>query len=191
MIEVHLTRAADARVSPYGWRRLPSGVWVTTTPLVDRANHPNFAHLDYETLLAVCARIKGARPIKPAHVVELNWYGHRLTPVILPPDTMMSSKARCDEHDARVWALLAQADWDGTLPVGNAGKPYVEGAQPGRSRLIGWSKSKQATKLGPHDFDHWYQPLQNAHNRRHVDYSSLQTLEADNDLGLEDADEAA
>lgn len=180
-----LTPASRARVSVYGWRRLPSGIWVTATPLIDTGNHPHFAHLDYTTLLAVCERIKGARPIAPERVVELNRHGFRVPAVLLRADAKMSTKERCDEHDREIWLRLAKMQWDGALPVSGAGKPWVDGALPGRSRLLGWAKRVDSYKLGPQDFSDWHQPLQNAHNRAHADYSSLCTLEADSDLGHE------
>lgn len=186
--EPHLTPAARARVSPHGWRRLPSGIWVTALPLIDIGNRPRFAHLDYETLLAVVARIVGARLIAPERVVELNRFGFRLRPVISPGDAQMSSKRRCDEHDDAVLVQLAQG-WDYELPVSGAGKPWVAGARTKprkQGRLFGWGKRVGSSSMSPDAYVDWHQPLQNAHGWNHVDYSSLCTLEADEDLGVED-----
>lgn len=184
MSDVYLTPHQQVRVSPFGWRRLPSGIWVTTTSLADLDRPGLFAHLDYDSLEKVAARI-GARLLAPTTVVELNRHGLRLKPEITPGDAMMSSRARCDGHDMAVWRQVVAAEWDGSLPWSGSGKPWVIEAPPGRSRLFGWPKRADSSKLGPQDFDHWYQPLQVAHNRRHVDYSSTQTLEADENLGVE------
>lgn len=180
--DVYLTPAASAVVSPDGWRKLPSGRWVTTLPLLDARtlgvasdSGVLFAHLDYELLLLVCQRLT-AWPISPEGVVELNAHGYRLEPVTISPDS--STRAACVSHDQRVWQQLADG-WDGRLPVANAGKPWVSGALPGRSRLFGWSKSVRSHSMAPDAFGEWLQPLQNAHNRQHVDYSSLCTLERD------------
>ncbi len=182
-MSVHLTAARNAVVSPHGWRRLPSGVWVTALPLVALDNWGRFSHLDYDTTLAAAERLR-ARLLAPATVVELNAHGHRLKPEISAPGADMSSRARCDAHDDAVAKQLIEG-WDGERPVANAGKPWVSGALPGKSRLFGWSKRADASGMGPQDFGDWWQPLQNAHNRRHADYSSLVTLEADSDLGVE------
>lgn len=180
MSDIYLTPAAAAVVSPHGWRQLPSGRWVTAIPLIDERTlgagsaDTLFAHLDYEQLLLVAARY-GARPISPEGVVELNAHGYRLNPVTIAPDS--STRAACVSHDRRVWVQLL--DWDGVLPVANAGKPWVDGAHEGKSRLFGWSRSATSHSLAPDAYGEWLQPLQHAHNRQHVDYSSLCTLERD------------
>lgn len=181
MSDLYLTPASAAVVSPDGWRRLPSGVWVTCLPLIDiRTCTPEtgpclFAHLDYDTLLVVCAQLK-VQPIRPETVVELNAHGFRLEPYTISPDS--ASRAACLEHDTAVWVALAQL-WDGRLPVANAGKPWVNGAPAGRGRLFGWSTSVHSSSLAPDAYHEWLQPLQVAHNRKHFDYSSLCTLESD------------
>ena len=179
MVEVFRTTARLAVVSPHGWYQLPSGTWVTKLPLVDArtiaAPGPAlFAHLDYDTLIEACALL-GAMPLRPETVVELNAHGYRIEPFTIFPDS--SARDACEKHDTAVWQRLL--DWDGVLPVANAGKPWVRGALPGKSRLLGRSKSARSKSLAPDAFGEWLQPLQNAHNRKHVDYSSLCTLERD------------
>jgi hypothetical protein len=177
--DIYLTPAASAVVSSHGWRQLPSGTWVTAIPLLDartltpEAGPPLFAHLDYEQLLIACDLL-GATPLRPATVVELDAHGLRLEPFTISPDS--ATRAACVRHDTAVWELLAKW-WTGIPPVANAGKPWVAGAPPGRGRLMGWSRRPGASSLRSDAYSEWLQPLQVAHNRQHVDYSSLCTVE--------------
>lgn len=184
----------------HGWAQLPSGRWVCRLPPVDADNPGLFAIVDYQTALEIAARHR-VRLIRPDTVIELNEHGLRIDPVILPDAAQrmadprrpgetqqahvqrlllnMSTLDWVRRHAAGVMAELHAMDWDQVLPVANVGKPWVDGALPGKSKLMGWSRNKTASGLGPDDFGDWYQPLQNAHNRQHVDYSSVPAFECD------------
>jgi hypothetical protein len=200
MASVYETPIAAVRFGITGWAQLPSGRWVNRLPPLDTSNPGLFAVLDYQSTLLVAARDK-LRLIRPDTLVELNQHGLRIEPVILPDAAQrvatprrpgekqadyegrlrvdMSSLDWVRRHAEGVWAELHAEGWDGTLPVANAGKPWVDGAPAGKSRLMGWSKRASSSKLGPNDFSDWYQPLQVAHNREHKDYSSLPAFESD------------
>ncbi len=205
------TRHEDASVSPNGWTRLPSGTWVTRVPLVDGAASPLFAHLDYEGALAVAARL-GGQLVRPETVVEIHAVGHQIRPYPLPDSEQriafrsargkrpsliiegaawdralyapMASREWCERHDFEVWSRIAQSDWDLGRPVSGAGKLWVHGALPGKSRLMGWPRrtdSKSLAKRGAGGERDWLQPLMNAHDRRHHDYGTLTVIECDDE----------
>lgn len=184
----------------HGWAQLPSGRWVCRLPPTD-ADHPGlFAIVDYSTALELAARHR-IRLIRPDTLIELNEHGFRIDPVTLPDAAQRMADPRrpgetaqahlqrllvnmstfdwASRHAAAVMAELSATDWDHVLPVANVGKPWVEGALPGKSKLMGWSRSKTAHSLSPDAFGEWRQPLQNAHNRQHADYSSIPAFECD------------
>jgi hypothetical protein len=67
-------------------------------------------------------------------------------------------------HDENVWAELLALGWyAGRGPVAGAGKHWIAGAPPGRSRLVGWDKDGD----GPGQT--LWQPPSVAHNRAHFD----------------------
>jgi hypothetical protein len=173
---------------------------VSRLPPIDTNTTGLFAVVDYETALLVAQRDK-VRIIRPDTLIELNAHGFRIEPVILPDAAQraaiprepgetrldyekrlrvnMSSLEWTRRHAEGVWAELAAAQWNGELPVANAGKPWVDGAPPEHARLMGWSKSEHSRTLGPQDFADWHQPLQVAHSRKYADYSSLPAFESD------------
>lgn len=169
-------------------------------PPIDAENPGLFAIVDYQTALDIAAQNR-VRLIRPDTVIELNEHGFRVEPVTLPDAAQRTADPRrpgetqqahlqrllrnmstldwARRHAAGVMAELDAGGWDETLPVANVGKPWVDGALPGKSKLMGWSRRKDSAGLGPSDFADWYQPLQNAHNRAHVDYSSIPAFECD------------
>jgi uncharacterized protein (TIGR02594 family) len=160
---VYETPEELAVVHASGWVRLPSGLEITCTPLVAASETGLFAHLDYESALKVAARER-AELIHFDTVTELHVTaraaGLELAPVILPPDELMASLARCRLHDGRVFAELERRGWDGKSAVANAGKHWIAGAPKGRAYLRGWwdgGKFIQAGATsgpGPHDDSH-------------------------------------
>ena len=199
------TDPSSAKVSPNGWARLPSGVWVTKVALVDEDEPGLFAHLDYDSSLEAAKR-EGVSLISAASVLEVHRHGHHVEPAILPDASQraamprlpgeardayerrlrvdMSSLEWCWRHDSAVWADLA-ADWDLELPVAGCGTQWVGGAPVGRSRLFGWTKvstewwrSHDMVTSGDYTSEVlWWQPLMNAHNRGHKDYGTLTFFE--------------
>lgn len=190
---IYQTDTQRAHVSPFGWGRLPSGVWVSATPYVDTNMPGTFAHLSRNRAIEVGER-DGVRLIRPETLRELNTHGFWVAPQILPDASQraanprapgetadayerrirknMSSADWCNRHDFAVWAELADSDWDLATPIMGAGKPWISGA---RETIAGWPKH-------PHDpnTSNWWQPPQAAHlDGTHVDYSSLQTYESD------------
>lgn len=171
---IHRTRPDRAEIHPGGWGRLPSGLEVTRIPLVD-ADHdlpgcqPLFARLTYADALIVAER-EGARLISPEVLRELGNHGLQLTPYLGTPraETDIEHSQR---HDAEVWRQLGALEWNGLEPVSGAGKHWVAGAPPGRSRLMGWDRDG----AGPGKA--LWQELAVAHNRDHHDDGTTTMLE--------------
>lgn len=170
---------ASTAVHGTGWSEVPgTGVEVTRLPLIDTANAlpdgtPLFARLTYADALAVAAR-EGARLLAPGRINALRQPGVavQLTPYLGTP-TAEVELVHSERHDADVWRQLRALGWDGNTPVVGAGKHWVDGAPPGRSRLEGWDRDGAGPGLA------LWQPDMVAHNRQHFDDGTTTVLERD------------
>lgn len=163
---IHRTPPAQAAVHPSGWAPLSPGVEVTRLPLIDLAHalptgEQLFARLTYADALMVAERESATLP-EPEHVERLRDIGLQLVPYLGTPTAEVEIE-HSERHDADVHRQLAELGWDGVLPVAGAGKHWIAGAPPGRSRLMGWDKD------GPGPGRAWWQPPQVAHARTHFD----------------------
>ena len=147
---------------------------MTVLPLVDYGKYLDdgrnlFARLTYADALAV-ADLEGARLIDPETLVALGDFGVQLYPYLGTP-TAETDEANSRLHDADVWRQLDAMGWSGEPAVSGAGKHWVLGAPPGRSRLMGWDRDG----AGPGKA--LWQPLSVAHNRHHHDDGTTTMLE--------------
>lgn len=164
---------------PTGWAEVPgTGVEVTKLPLVSTTHAlpdgtPLFGRLTYADALAVAAQHR-ARLLAPGRIHDLRRPGVavQLTPYLGTP-TAETDLLHAERHDADVWRQLRALGWDGTLPVVGAGKHWVAGAPPGRSRLEGWDRDGAGPGLA------LWQPDAVAHNREHFDDGTTTVLERD------------
>lgn len=177
---IHHTKVSDAVVHISGWMRLPSGVEVTALPLVDKAQSLTegdgsvrslFARINYDEAFEVAAR-EGARLISPEELLELGSVGLQLVPYTGTP-VAENDIVHSERHDRDVWRQLRERGWDGLQPVSGAGKHWLDGAPPGRSRLGGWDVD------GPGPGKKLWQPVTVAHNRRHFDDGTTTMLARD------------
>lgn len=168
---------ASVEVHPTGWAEVPgTGVEVTKLPVIDTAHSlpdgtPLFARLNYDDALAVAKRY-GATLLKPGRINDLRKPGVavQLQPYLGTP-TEETELVHSERHDADVWRQLRALGWDGHKPVVGAGKNWVDGAPPGRSRLEGWDKDG----AGPGQA--LWQPDMVAHNRWHFGDGTTAVLE--------------
>ena len=175
---IHHTKLTDCTIHHSGWSAVPgTGVEVTSLPVIDTLYEveggPVFARLNYDEALAVAARF-GARLLAPGRINDLRKPGValQLLPYLGTPiaETELSHSER---HDADVWRQLRVLGWDGKQPVVGAGKHWVAGAPPGRSRLEGWDRDGAGPGLA------LWQPDMVAHNRLHFDDGTTTVLERD------------
>lgn len=155
------------------WSRLDDTHEVTAVPLIDNAHSlesgmPLFARLNYDEALSVAGRY-GARLIAPSEVEMLRNVGLQLMPFLGTPRAENGIE-HSEAHDRDVWRQLRKLAWNGKRPVCGAGKHWVDGAPPGRSRLMGWDKDG----AGPNKT--WWQPDSVAHNRAHFDDGTTTVL---------------
>lgn len=165
-MDVFHTQPADAILHSSGWARLPSGVEVLCLPLID-APSGLFARLSYAEARTLASTM-GAELITMAVAKEVFDSGFQTHPVTLVHKdsdfALMRGRAFCERHDKEVLAQLAT--WDRKLPVANAGKDWIAGAKPGKSRNGGWFKDDGV-------------PIQSgtasseAHEDSYTDYSQL------------------
>lgn len=134
---------------------------VVDTDFSTKAGDHLFARLNYDEALAV-ASAHGAKLIAHAEVEAVRSVGVQLVPFLGTPRAE-NEIAHSIAHDESVWAQLRSLGWNGRVPVCGAGKHWIDGAPPGRSRLMGWDKD------GPGPSKAWWQPDSVAHNREHFD----------------------
>ena len=130
---------------------LPFGAGeITALPLSDRRTG-GFAHLSYRRALEAAALYSARLPTRE-EVFELHSIGLRLRPYVLPGalclprgtneqamrERHMASEAWARLHDSAVMAQLDALGWDGSRPVSNAGKHWIQPCPRGRGRLCGW-----------------------------------------------------
>ena len=173
---IHHTKLTDCTIHPSGWSAVPgTNVEVTALPVIDMLYEveggPIFARLNYDEALDVAYRCN-ARLLAPGRINDLRKPGValQLLPYLGTPiaETELSHS---ELHDADVWRQLRLLGWDGKQPVVGAGKHWVAGAPPGRSRLEGWDRDGAGPGLA------LWQPDQVAHNRLHFDDGTTTVLE--------------
>ncbi len=151
------------------WYRLPSGVEVSPLPLLDGAHPGLFARLNYDEAMQAAAHW-GGRLVSEETVRELMAHGLQLTPYLGTP-IAETGLEHSQAHDLNVWQQLERREWDRVRPVSGAGKHWIAGAPPGRSRLMGWDKDGD----GPGQA--LWQPPSVAHNRQHFDDGTTTMIE--------------
>lgn len=178
-MSVYRSLPSEVAVHETGWAGVPgTGVEVTKLPLIDTKHAladgtPLFARLTYNDAAKVAAAL-GARLIKPHRIDDLRKPGVavQLTPYLGTP-IAETDIIHSELHDFDVWRQLRALNWDGTKPVVGAGKHWVHGAPPGRSRLEGWDRDGAGPGLA------LWQPDMVAHNRQHFDDGTTTVLERD------------
>ena len=173
---IHHTKLTDCTIHPSGWAAVPgTNVEVTALPVIDTLYEveggPIFARLNYDEALDVAYRYN-ARLLAPGRINDLRKPGValQLLPYLGTPiaETELSHS---ELHDADVWRQIRALGWDGKQPVVGAGKHWVAGAPPGRSRLEGWDRDGAGPGLA------LWQPDMVAHNRLHFDDGTTTVLE--------------
>lgn len=171
----HHTALADVAEHPSGWATLPTlGVDIMRLPLRDQAHPGLFARLDYAEHGRWCDERDLERPA-PAHLEAARAGGLVITPWTEPDTTRHRLLETSAAHDQHVATQLASRGWAGDLPVVGAGKEWVSGASPGRSRLMGWWVQELArysrTRRGPGWVQQGTGDPHGAHG--HYDYATL------------------
>lgn len=165
---------------PGGWVDF-RGMQVTALPLTD-SRTGLFARLRYEDAKEVARRL-GAQLLEEkdfAHIHEAAKTGEALEikPVTLVAslaDTLhMASLSFAKKHDARVHDQLSAANYDGSKPVSNVGKYWLEGGYN-----FGWYDDAATGR--DVDGNHLIQSKGGAHidangKNTHIDYSQLTML---------------
>ena len=172
--------AIDAH--PAGWFQLRSGREIMRLPAIDTrqrlaSGEPLFARPDYRTSLAWCSN-RGFRLATPDEIEEVHRVGLNVL-VTMSISAALNAARECDE---RTWTAIRDAGWAHGVPVLTF-KPWVAGAPPGRSWLMGgpvpelaeWTPP--AGQRGHRSGPGWIQPRPGEgslgpHDDRHVDYSS-------------------
>jgi hypothetical protein len=99
----------------------------------------------------------------PEEVLRLRSVGLQLQPYLGTP-TAETDIVHSIRHDRDIRRQLIELGWDGKQPVFGAGKYWIDGANPGFSRLMGWDKD------GPGPGTELWQPTAHAHfGRLHHD----------------------
>lgn len=150
------------------WEILDADWEVSSPALIDTTVHrppgrPLFARLNYDEAIAAAERFGG-------ELITATDYQHlRASAVVVLHPYLGTPRAENEiehsiAHDDYVWDQLIALGWyAGRGAVCGAGKHWIAGAPPGRSRLVGWDKDGD----GPGSV--LWQPDSVAHNRAHFD----------------------
>jgi hypothetical protein len=181
------TLPEDAVLDPSGWIYSAAiGGWMTAAPLRDKRTG-GFARLTYQNAAKAGALLGGVlltkEDVDKLHAAEGS--------TVLDPcigDThdqaalaSMGSRAWADKHDACVERQAKARGWDGSTPLVNAGKDWIQtppGGDPSKATNYGWFHTANVPTSAPpwspsHDV---VQPASQAHNVYHTDYSQLTRL---------------
>lgn len=162
---IHHTRLTDVAV--FIWAPLNDEWEVCAPALIDLARklpngRPLLARLNYDEALAF-AELVGGQLISAEQLEHLRKTARwQLIPYLGTPRAENEIQ-HSERHDGDVWRQLDVLSWDEKSAVMGAGKHWIAGAPPGRSRLMGWDKD------GPGPRAVYWQPATVAHNRQHFD----------------------
>ena len=159
----------NERVVVGDWTKHPSGGYVSALPWRDLETGL-FARLSYRQQLELCDK-HGMRLMTLDQHRALARNGHYIRPVQLWTPTLdMRCFETCRRHDELVNAYLIATRWNGTAPVANVGKHFLDeenGARviPPRCVNVGWSKREGSDRFTQEPGHH--------HDADYTDYSQL------------------
>ncbi len=167
MTGVHHTKPSDVAV--VSWEILDPQWEISSPALIDTAARgagsarPLFARLNYDEALEV-AKFLGGILLSLDHFETLRLNATIVLRPYLGTPRAENGIEHSISHDDYVWDQLIAQGWHaGRGPVAGAGKHWIAGAPPGKSRLVGWDKDGDGPGRA------LWQPPSVAHNRQHFD----------------------